>query len=228
MKEHDHVTESFTVHIGGRSFPASRGENLGSLLQSAFPDGRAAAMSCGGHGKCGKCKVRVSGAVSALTDAERKYLTEAELAAGMRLACQTYAEGNVELTLPEAEHGARIITDGELPPFTLEPGFEAFGAAVDIGTTTVAAALYDARGQLRAKASMLNPQRQWGADVISRMEAALAGSAADLADAIRGAINELLIRMAAQAGIGAECIDGAVITGNTVMLHLLAGINTKP
>ena len=207
MKEHDHVTESFTALIGGRSFPVSRGENLGSLLQSAFPDGRA---------------------VSALTDAERKYLTEAELAAGMRLACQTYAEGNVELTLPEAEHGARIITDGELPPFTLEPGFEAFGAAVDIGTTTVAAALYDARGQLRAKASMLNPQRQWGADVISRMEAALAGSAADLADAIRGAINELLIRMAAQAGIGAECIDGAVITGNTVMLHLLAGINTKP
>ena len=228
MKEHDHVTDSFTALIGGRSFPVSRGENLGSLLQSAFPDGRAAAMPCGGHGKCGKCKVRVSGAVSALTDTERKYLTEAELAAGMRLACQTYADGNVELTLPEAEHGARIITDGELPPFTLEPGFESFGAAVDIGTTTVAAALYDARGQLRAKASMLNPQRQWGADVISRMEAALAGSAADLADAIRGAINELLIRMAAQAGIGAECIDGAVITGNTVMLHLLAGINTKP
>ena len=116
---HDLIT--FTARIGGKSFPVYPDQDLGSLLQSVVSEGGAAAMPCGGHGKCGKCKVRASGALSPVTDAERKYLSEAELAAGMRLACQTYAEGDVELMLPDAERGARIITDGELPPYELLP-----------------------------------------------------------------------------------------------------------
>ncbi|MBP5729897.1 MAG: DUF4445 domain-containing protein, partial [Clostridia bacterium] len=219
---------TFTARIGDRTFTLSHGQSLGSLLQSAVPGVASAAMPCGGHGKCGKCKVRAAGALSPVTAAERHFLTDDELAAGMRLACQTFAEGNVELTLPDAERAARIITDGELPQYSLAPGFSAYGAAVDIGTTTVAATLYDARGTRLAQASALNPQRRWGADVISRMEAALAGEATELAAAIRAEICGLLTSLATQAGIGTECIDGAVITGNTVMLHLLAGVNTEP
>ena len=219
---------TFTARIGDRTFTLSPGQSLGSLLQSAVPGVASAAMPCGGHGKCGKCKVRAAGALSPVTAAERHFLTDDELAAGMRLACQTFAEGNVELTLPDAERAARIITDGELPQYALAPGFTAYGAAVDIGTTTVAATLYDARGTRLAQASALNPQRRWGADVISRMEAALAGEATELSAAIRAEICGLLTSLATQAGIGTECIDGAVITGNTVMLHLLAGVNTEP
>ena len=218
----------FTARIGDRTFNLSPGQSLGSLLQSAVPGVASGAMPCGGHGKCGKCRVRATGALSPVTAAERRFLTDNELSAGMRLACQAYAEGDVELTLPDAERAAQIITDGELPQYALAPGFTAYGAAVDIGTTTVAATLYDARGNRLAKASALNPQRRWGADVISRMEAALAGEAAELAAAIRAEICGLLTSLAAQAGISSECIDGAVITGNTVMLHLLAGVNTEP
>ena len=46
---------------------------------------------------------------------------------------------------------------------------------MDIGTTTLAAKLYDTQGKMLSQASALNPQQEWGADVISRIEAALDG-----------------------------------------------------
>ena len=53
---------------------------------------------CGGKGKCGKCKVIVeSGAVSDVTDQERKLLSDHELERGVRLACLTYPRGDVEV-----------------------------------------------------------------------------------------------------------------------------------
>ena len=63
----------------------------------------------------------------------------------------------------------------------LSPAFEGYGVAIDIGTTTLAARLYDSAGNLLAETSRLNPQSAWGADVISRMEAAMAGNAAKIA-----------------------------------------------
>lgn len=47
---------------------------------------------CGGHGVCGGDRIRVLGAppLSEITEAERRHLSEAELAAGLRLACQCF------------------------------------------------------------------------------------------------------------------------------------------
>lgn len=56
---------------------------------------------CGGQGWCGRCRVRVvDGAVSEPTPAERRRLTEAELAAGHRLACQARTLGPVRVETP--------------------------------------------------------------------------------------------------------------------------------
>ncbi len=46
-----------------------------------------------GKGKCGKCKCRVSGEVNAPTENEKKRLSEKELEAGYRLACEVIVEG---------------------------------------------------------------------------------------------------------------------------------------
>jgi uncharacterized 2Fe-2S/4Fe-4S cluster protein (DUF4445 family) len=64
--------------------------------------------------------------------------------------------------------------------------------------------------------------------VINRIEAALDGNARALANAIRGAINEMLATLAGSARIAPNKIDGVVITGNTVMLSLLTAEDVEP
>lgn len=52
---------------------------------------------CAGRGICGKCRIIARGGLSAPTDAERDHLTPAQLAAGVRLACQARVTGDVEI-----------------------------------------------------------------------------------------------------------------------------------
>lgn len=183
------------------------------------------AMPCGGRGVCRKCRVVVRGAASPMTDTEAACLTEAERARGVRLACMTTALGDAEIVLPDTAR-ARILTAGRLPDFSLAPWAEGYGAAFDIGTTTVAAYLYDlANGAPLAADSEKNPQAAFGADVISRITHAIQGDSATLAGAIRGCINNLLSRMCRAAEIAPRSLGALVFTGNTAMEYLLAGAN---
>ena len=69
---------------------------------------------CGGHGHCGRCRVRiVSGAVSEPSQAEREQLTDEELAAGMRLACRTWPRGDCVVYLPADSLGAQLRSQVE-------------------------------------------------------------------------------------------------------------------
>lgn len=105
-----------------------------------------------------------------------------------------------------------------------------FGAAFDIGTTTVAAYLYDLNtGGCTAVASLLNPQRKYGADVISRISHAMRSkaAAAELQSLIIGCINELLDSLAQKSAIGHDEIYRAVFAGNTTMMHLMTGLDTS-
>lgn len=59
------------------------------------------AAPCGGKGLCGRCSVRIlEGPVSPMTPAETKVLTDAEIQAGMRLACQVSARGPLRVQIP--------------------------------------------------------------------------------------------------------------------------------
>lgn len=209
-----------TVLVDGEKTYADVGTPLSEIVSGEHP--------CGGHGKCGKCKVIARGDLSALTDAERALLSEEEIARGVRLACLTLALGDCSVFRMEQGSDARILTDATLPPVTLAPAFSKYGVAVDIGTTTLAARLYDRKGRLLADASALNPQSKYGADVISRIESAINGKKDLLSDTIRSALNALLSELCAKAGIETNAIDGAVITGNTVMLSLLCGVDVTP
>ena len=200
----------------------TKGSCLGDFLRDrGFGD-----MVCGGHGKCGKCRVFCAGRLSPPDEAEKRLIGDG-LSKGVRLACRAFVEGDCTVRTEEAG-GAVIKTDGDLPDFELAPMFSKFGAAVDVGTTTVALRLYDNRGRLLSEQTALNPQRAYGVDVVSRMEACLKGEAKGLAAAIRGCIDGLAAEAAKKAGIGTGDIDAAVITGNTVMLSLLTETDTEP
>ena len=197
------------------------------VCAGAFLCERGLAFVCGGHGKCGKCRVVCRGAVSEPTEREKEVLSEYELLSGVRLACQTYITGECEFTA--VDQGKAVIkADGNMPKIELLPTFDKYGVAVDIGTTTVALRLYDKNGALLSEQSALNPQRSYGSDVVSRMEASLKGEKDGLALVIRRLICDMIRAASAEAGISAEKIDGAVITGNTVMLSFLSGVDTEP
>jgi uncharacterized 2Fe-2S/4Fe-4S cluster protein (DUF4445 family) len=105
-----------------------------------------------------------------------------------------------------------------------------YGAAFDIGTTTVAAYLYDLRnGELRAVGSMLNPQRKYGADIISRINHARQSDECllEMRELITSCINELLQKLAGDAGISCDDIYHTVFSGNTTMLHFLNGLDAS-
>ena len=181
----------------------------GTLLSDAIGLHHTLELPCGGKGRCGKCRVTASGNLSPVSETERGHLSRRELEAGIRLACCTAVEGD-----------CRICGGGEMPDFTLKPLFHTFGAAVDIGTTTLAARLYGHKGLL-AQASGINPQNRYGADVISRIGGALAGKGVEMAQCIRKALKALLEELSGEAGISPEQIDALAITGNTAMLYLL-------
>ena len=100
------------------------------------------------------------------------------------------------------------------------------GAAVDIGTTTIAASLH--RDGLPAGVmGAWNPQSVLGADVISRIDASLEGQGEKLARLVKNAVSRLLESLCAQAGEEPEGIETVVITGNTAMLYFLTGKNPE-
>ena len=92
-----------------------------------------------------------------------------------------------------------------------------YGVAVDIGTTSVAAALIDLnQGNILKVVSTENEQTAYGADVISRISFAMESqeSAMALRVAIRRTINHLLEELEAQTNVGKNEIFKMTIVGN--------------
>jgi len=74
----------------------------GTLLsKAAAAAGTAIETPCGGMGTCGKCRVIVKGTTDALHSSERSRLSDAEIAAGMRLACRTRVIDEITVTIPD-------------------------------------------------------------------------------------------------------------------------------
>jgi uncharacterized 2Fe-2S/4Fe-4S cluster protein (DUF4445 family) len=119
-----------------------------------------------------------------------------------------------------------VVADGEvLSVAPLRPGERSLGVGVDLGTTTVVAFLVDlAMGDRLGSRSELNAQRPFGADVISRIEAASRPEAfRTLRDGIRSQIAAMAASLVKGAGAAAEDLVSFTVAGNTTMLHLLAG-----
>lgn len=193
------------------------------LLEHGFaPD-----MPCGGEGRCGKCKVVATGALTPVHPKETALLTRQELSDNWRLACLTQALGDAQVTLPD-EEAVTALHNGPDKQTALRPWAKGLGFAVDIGTTTIAAYLYrlDTGEQLAAGGAQ-NPQRAFGADVITRMTHALRGKGEELARIVRGGIDELLMQLLSEAGRSLEELGGAVITGNSTMLYLLCNLDVS-
>lgn len=195
---------------------------------------------CGGKGTCGKCKVTVT----------KPYYKEV-------LACQTKICDGMEIIVGGGTitgvgtdmNEAKVSASDEMVVLVdrksdmQENPVSVYGnhssnagtlAACDIGTTTVVCYLIDKEtGQIIAVRSGANPQRSFGADVLSRIDAAARADDNDKANGglqmmqsqIVSLLNGFISEMLTECGRTEVCLFS--VAGNTVMCHLLMGISPE-
>ena len=118
-----------------------------------------------------------------------------------------------------------VLFDNDLVDLGSEPG-EILGIAIDIGTTGISAYLLDlTTGAILQKQSCLNPQTEFGGDVLSRISYCLENPQGpnQLQAAIIGKINEL-VRDLTGTEARARRVYQVVIAGNTTMQHFVLGV----
>ena len=154
------------------------------------------------------------------TEEEQKKLTAEQLQDGVRLACRSCPEGafTVEYELAEEEIAVETIASEKKAASAGKKK-----VAIDIGTTTIAAALVDAgSGQVLDTVTCVNHQRAFGADVISRIQASNDGKKEELQQLVCTDLRNLITDL----GEDPETIP-VVIAGNTTMQHLLLGLSCE-
>jgi uncharacterized 2Fe-2S/4Fe-4S cluster protein (DUF4445 family) len=208
-----------------------------TLLDAAHAAGETIDSPCGGLGTCGSCRVRATGELSRLSDGEAERLGGAGVAAGKRLACRARVLGPVTVTFDGVSPEEQIVTAGTgedaecfSPAFGAPCGPSgAVGAAVDLGTTSLALALIDlATGAVLRYATAPNPQRIHGADVMSRISAELGLRRGVFTKLIREEIERLLLDALERAAVPPERLGRVVVAGNTTMIALLLGRDVTP
>ncbi len=133
-------------------------------------------------------------------------------------------EGGWKITL--AVHDGAAVT-GVWPGFYDGP---AAGAAVDVGSTTLAGHLCDlSTGEVLASTGMMNPQIRFGEDLMSRVSYVMMneGGGADLTGAVREALNRMVGELAEAAGLERRAVLEIALVGNPVMHHLVLGIDPR-
>ena len=89
-----------------------------NLLEKLRKEGRFVENPCNGKGICGKCKVKIlSGDAGKVTETERRFLSEEELAQGIRLSCMVYPEEELEVETLQKEKKAEVLSEGYVPEF---------------------------------------------------------------------------------------------------------------
>ncbi len=252
---------------------------------------------CNGNGSCGKCKIKLlNGCLPQISESERRFLKDEEIAEGVRLACFVIPSEDITIEALQIEGKYEILAKGYVPDIssfkpvirkvvreiskpTLKTqisyedslcssfgtekiswellkeldidygkitgifhderliGIEAgdtsdslYGIAVDIGTTTVVAALIDIKtGQELGTVSSLNPQKKYGLDVLTRITYAAEyppEGIERLQQEIVSVLNEMIEDISINHKIDIKTIYEISVAGNTTMLHFLLAIDT--
>ncbi|MGD8632609.1 MAG: ASKHA domain-containing protein [Anaerolineales bacterium] len=197
---------------------AQAGEVLGDVIsRTELP----LEQPCAGRGTCGMCKVLAERGLAEPDDVEAEHLTEGELALNNRLACRARVQDDVRVILtPIVVYSNKIFRTSNRYKKTDTP----LGLAVDLGSTTVAAFLTMMDdGEVCTGAASLNQQTIYGADVISRLNAASVDPAAvgRLHRLALASINQAVDSLKLARRIK-DRIERVTIVGNVAMHHLLS------
>lgn len=214
---------------------------MSTLLENRVIDG----SFCGGRGDCGRCRIQFLKGGPLPTAVERGVMDAEELRQGYRLACLARPKDDCVIRLamtkerdipilsymidvPENNDQSSQLENRSLnrkasvADTTYDEEIAGVMIAVDLGTTTVVMQLMELRtGRTLDTFCIMNPQRRYGSDVLSRIRASCDGQREELQRLIRSVLEQGVKRFKARTAN----IKGMCIAGNTTMEHLLMGYN---
>jgi uncharacterized 2Fe-2S/4Fe-4S cluster protein (DUF4445 family) len=217
-----------------------------TLFDRADDMGLRLASSCGRYGDCHECIVSVSQGAEALAPRAE---AEAFLGDDYRLACQAeILDAGAEIAFEPLIRAPRILQTALEKPIALAPAImrqgkevlrdgevidryrgHIYGLAVDLGTTTVAASLFDLQsGERIAIASFENPQRFGGSDVMHRISYDGGPHQGEMHKIIINALNREIEDLCAAFKFNRREIYEIVVAGNSTMRDLFFNGDVQP
>lgn len=180
------------IKINGEVFLAGNGEKLSDIL---IKNNLRQEHPCGGRGTCGKCTVLIDGQ--------------------KELSCQYRVTKDIDVILPQKNEILSVSGADVTYKKT-----ESMCFVLDIGTTTLAMALLSLDEKKIVKViTRTNPQRIFGADIMSRIEYCIKNGVHEIQKILLDEVNEMI------NNFGFSQADRMYISGNTTMLHIFAGVN---
>jgi len=146
------------------------------------------------------------------------------------LKCDSPVLPGLQTALRKGEWKVTVAVYKESWVTAVWPGFksDAYGLAIDIGSTTIAANLINlTNGTVVATDGIMNPQIRFGEDLMSRVSYVMMNpdGAVELTRTVREGVNQLIADLAREGGIDADAIVEATVAGNPIMHHLFLGLS---
>ena len=189
------------------------------LTEAAASAGVTIVAPCGGKGICGNCRVVVEGEDSKPSAAEISFL-RCDERKGIRLACMTYVAGDCKAAVLSAGLKAETAKSAISSSTGLNKS-KHFAAVADIGTTSVIIDVYSLpECEKAAHKVFMNPQVNYGSDVVTRLDYCINGDRKILTEIINSAIDKAFESL----NVNPEFV---IVTGNTAMLHIAAGKDAR-
>lgn len=178
------------IRYNGKLCYGEKGQLLSDILMKS---GKGAEHLCAGRGVCKKCAVKVNGQVV--------------------LSCQYKVQSDITV---------ESLSQGEIFSLTgaVETGerTENMCLCLDIGTTTLALGFVSLDGKSIVKViTATNPQRAFGADVISRIDYCTKNGVEALQKAVIKQINSMIDELCEAP------VEKMYVAANATMLHILSG-----
>jgi uncharacterized 2Fe-2S/4Fe-4S cluster protein (DUF4445 family) len=212
---------NFTITIsGGFSCKVGQGETiLAALIRAGLP----MSAPCGGRGICGNCRLTL---LKGKVEAPGKKIKIRQ----SFCACNTTALTDIKVSLPEGEiTGWPLSVMPKAKKTVKKTGDDKkrrLGLGMDLGTTTIQAELIDLdTGVSLETVSVLNDQRSFGSDVMTRIAAARGGKSFEICAIINRQIEDILRQFLETRS--QSKIEQCTISGNTAMLHFFAREDTS-
>lgn len=227
-----------------------------TLMSTLLKENLVSGAFCGGLGSCKRCRICFLSGAPAPGAMDRSAFSADELREGYRLACMSRPKSDCAIypefifapllaagALTSAESGDKerqieILTTAQsgISDSDKRRGNNSnynedrnCMIAVDLGTTTIAMQLMEmSSGRVIDTYCAMNPQRSYGADVLSRIQAAASGHAQNLRDSVWKTLNSGVEHFCkSQDKDICKDIRCMCIAGNTTMEHLLMGLSTE-
>ncbi|TML81147.1 MAG: DUF4445 domain-containing protein [Actinobacteria bacterium] len=222
-----------------------------TIFDAASWNGIAIDSTCGGHGTCKKCKVRVVSGHAPVTPVDPRAFSIEELNAGWRLACRALAHDDLTVEVPPLQTRPKAALAGVGRHVILRPAVQKRYLELEEPTLEdqasdlerVLAAMDDV--ELRVPLDLLRGlggtlrESDWkvtavlcpfGADVISRISATMLDPAA--LELLRARAHEtlssLMHEVCEEGGVEPAAVYEVVVTGNVTMIQLALGIDPEP